>query len=209
MAVICPAILSDSSGDYADQINKVKSFASRIQIDLMDGDFVQTTSIPLESVWWPEHMIADLHLMYRRPMDYLETILRLRPDLVIVHAEAEMHHMHFAAELHKNAIKAGLAILADTPVANIEQISHSFDHILIFSGHLGHFGGQADLGLLEKVKQIKAIHPDAEIGWDGGVNDQNARALAEGGVDVLNAGGFIQKAADPEAAYRQLVKTLA
>jgi ribulose-phosphate 3-epimerase len=209
MAVICPAILSDLSSDYTDQINKVKSFASRIQVDLMDGDFVETTSIPLENVWWPEHMIADLHLMYRRPMDYLETILRLRPDLVIVHAEAEIHHMHFAAELHKNAIKAGLAILADTPVANIEQISHSFDHILIFSGHLGHFGGQADLGLLEKVKQIKAIHPDAEIGWDGGVNDQNARALADGGVDVLNAGGFIQKAEDPAAAYEKLVQTLA
>jgi pentose-5-phosphate-3-epimerase len=116
MAIICPAILSDSTADYKDQINKVKSFASRIQVDLMDGDFVDTTSIPLENVWWPDHMIADLHLMYRRPMDHLQTILRLRPDLVIVHAEAEAHHMHFAAELHKNAIKAGLAILADTPV---------------------------------------------------------------------------------------------
>jgi ribulose-phosphate 3-epimerase len=59
------------------------------------------------------------------------------------------------------------------------------------------------------VKQIKAIHPDVEIGWDGGVNDKNARSLADGGVDVLNAGGFIQKAEDPETAYQQLVKALA
>ena len=111
-------------------------------------------------------------------------------------------------QLHKAGIKSGLAILPETPVENIEQIMHSFDHLLIFSGNLGHFGGTADLSLLDKVRRIKEHHPEVEIGWDGGVNAENARALVEGGVDVLNTGGYVNTAQDPRAAYKTLVDCL-
>jgi pentose-5-phosphate-3-epimerase len=47
-----------------------------------------------------------------------------------------------------------------------------------------------------------------EIGWDGGINNQNAHVLAAGGVDVLNTGGFIQHASDAEHAYRTLQQTV-
>jgi ribulose-phosphate 3-epimerase len=125
--------------------------------------------------------------------------------MVVIHNEATVHHMHFAAELHKEDIKVGLALLHDTPVKYIDQIMHSFDHILVFSGNLGYHGGEADLGLLEKVKYIREHHADAEIGWDGGINDQNAKQLVDAGVDVLNVGGFVQKSDDPANAYATLV----
>ena len=65
-------------------------------------------------------------------------------------------------------------------------------------------GGQANLALLDRVRQAKKWKPSVEVGWDGGVNDHNIRQLADGGVDVLNVGGFIQKAAEPLAAYAKL-----
>jgi ribulose-phosphate 3-epimerase len=204
MAVICPTITAFDPHEYRAQMERIAPFASRVHIDLMDGDFAPSKSPPLEHVWWPKHLVADIHLMYRRPMDYLETLIKLKPHLVVVHNEADVHHMHFAAELHKHDIKTGLAILQDTPVEYAFQIMHSFDHVLIFSGHLGYHGGKTDLGLLDKVKKVRAHHPDAEIAWDGGINDENARALVEGGVDVLNTGGFIQKSDDPESAYAKL-----
>jgi len=128
--------------------------------------------------------------------------------MVIIHVETMIHHMHFAAELHARRMKAGLAILPETPVSNIEQILHSFDHLLIFSGDLGYFGGKANLDLAVKARQAKEHHPDLEVGWDGGVNDKNAHLLAEAGVDVLNAGGFIQKSNDPRRAYETLIEAL-
>ncbi len=132
----------------------------------------------------------------------------MQPHMVIIHVESMFHHMHFAAELHKEGILAGLAILPSTPITNIEQILNSFDHLLIFSGHLGHFGGQADLALLNKVQEAKVHHPDLEFGWDGGVNSENAKQLANGGIHVLNSGGAIQKADNPEMAYKTLVETV-
>lgn len=128
--------------------------------------------------------------------------------MVIVHNEASVHHMHFAGELHKEGILTGLALLQATPVHYCEQIMHSFDHILVFSGHLGHHGGDANFDLLGKVAEIRHHHPEVEIGWDGGINLDNARQLVAAGVEVLNVGGYIQKDNDPGAAYAKLKATL-
>ena len=124
--------------------------------------------------------------------------------MVVIHNEATVHHMEFAARLHDAGIEAGLAILQDTPVDYAAQIMHSFDQLLIFSGDLGHHGGVADLNLLAKVKEVREHHPEVEIAWDGGINDQNAAKLIEAGVDVLNVGGYIMNAEDPAAAYAKL-----
>jgi ribulose-phosphate 3-epimerase len=204
MAIICPTVTAYDPHEFRAQMDRIEPFAKRVHIDLMDGDFAPTQSPPLHQVWWPHHLQADLHLMYRRPMDYLAELVKLKPRLVIVHNEAEVHHMHFAAELHAHGIDTGLALLADTPVEHAMQIMHSFDHVLIFSGHLGYHGGTADLGLLDKVRAVREHHPDVGIGWDGGINADNARALVEAGVDVLNVGGFIQASSDPANAYAKL-----
>jgi pentose-5-phosphate-3-epimerase len=128
-AIICPTITAYDSAEYKRQVEQVKSFAPRIHIDLMDGEFAH-------------------------------------------------------------------------------QIMHSFDHVLVFSGNLGHHGGEADLGLLDKVRSIREHHPEVEIGWDGGINDQNAKQLIDAGVDVLNVGGFIQKADNPKAAYDKILQSV-
>jgi pentose-5-phosphate-3-epimerase len=76
---------------------------------------------------------------------------------------------------------------------------------LIFSGNLGYQGGSvADMQLLEKVDLLKKHKPNLEIGWDGGVNDQNVAELVLADVDVLNVGGFLQTSANPVATYHAL-----
>lgn len=205
MAVICPTVTAMDAVEYSEQMYRVAPLASRIQIDLMDEKFAGSKSqVTLDDVWWPTGIEADIHLMYADPFESLEKLILLKPSLAIIHVETMVHHMHFAAELHKEGIKAGLAVLQATPISNIEQILHSFDHLLLFSGNLGHFGGDADLQIAEKAKQAKLHHPELEIGWDGGINDQNVRYLAGHGIDVLNVGGFIHKAQDPQESFRIL-----
>jgi len=203
MAMICPTITAYDSHEYRAQMEQIAPFAKRVHIDLMDGEFAPTKSLSLAQSWWPHELIADIHLMYQNPTEYIDELIRLKPHMVIIHNEAHVHHMDFAAQLHKEGIKTGLAILRDTPVEYAYQIMHSFDHVLVFSGKLGYHGGEADLGLLDKVHKIRNHHPEVEIGWDGGINDQNAKQLVEAGVDVLNVGGFIQKSKDPRSAFEK------
>lgn len=204
MAVICPTVTAFDPHEYRAQMERLEPFAKRIHIDLMDGEFAPTKSPDLNTIWWPPELVADIHLMYQRPAEYLEQLIALKPNLVVIHFEAEVRHAEFAAKLHKHDIKAGLAVLADTSVEIASQAMASFDHVLVFSGNLGHHGGQADLSLLSKAREIREQYPEAEIAWDGGINDQNAKQLIGGGIDVLNTGGFIQNAEDPLQMFELL-----
>lgn len=204
MSIICPTITATDEYDYNEQIKVVRSYADRIHIDLMDGDLAPSVSPDLNHVWWPHNLIADIHLMYRNPMEYIDQLIKLRPHMVIIHNEASVHHMDFAARLHAADIKAGLAIVQDTPVEWAYQIMHSFDHVLVFSGNLGYQGGTADLGCIDKVIKIRQHHPEVEIGWDGGINDTNVHQLADAGVNVLNVGGFLRNAANPHQSFTEL-----
>ncbi len=208
MAVVCPTVTAYDSHEYREQMERVEPFAKRVHIDLMDGHFAPTKSPDLRNTWWPDGVTADIHLMYQRPLPHLPELIKLRPSLVIIHAEAEVDHRAFAAGLHRVGIRAGLALLRDTPADSVKSIVKSFDHLLIFSGHLGYHGGAADLKLLDKVKELRELNPHAEIGWDGGITDHNAKQLAGAGVDVLNVGGFVQQAEDSSGAYAKLKTVL-
>lgn len=206
MAVsICPTVTTDDPSVYKLQIEQTVSYAHRIHIDLSDGIFTRNKLMEIEDVWWPGGVRADLHVMYQRPFDHVEALTALRPQLIIVHAEAEGDFLSFAAECHKYGIEVGVALLPETSVEVIESALEQIEHVLIFSGNLGHFGGHADLQLLDKARRLKELKPRLELGWDGGVNDQNARALAEGGIDVLNAGGYLHGAKAPADAYATLL----
>jgi ribulose-phosphate 3-epimerase len=201
MPVICPSILATTKGEYHQQIEKIAHFAQRIQIDLTDGIFAKNETIAPEDAWWPVGIQADFHLMYQNPHHALDVILEHKPNLVIVHAEAKGDFMAIAKRLRDLGVKAGVALLASTSVNHIVPALGAIDHVLVFSGSLGQYGGHANLDLLSKVNFIKQHKPDIEVGWDGGINEQNISNLAFGGVDVFNVGGYIQNSSNPQRAF--------
>ncbi len=203
-ATICPTVLAGTPEEYRHQVNRIAQFATRIHIDLADGQFAPTKTIPIDQAWWPGGVRADLHVMYQKPFEHYKVFLSLAPQMVIVHAESDGNFVPFAELMHRHGIEVGVALKPKTPVELIRPALEWIDYVLVFSGDLGHFGGQADLALLDKVKLLRQLKPQLEIGWDGGINNVNAKALAAGGVDVLNVGGFIQHAADPRMAYGML-----
>lgn len=204
MAVISPSITAETPDQYRQQIEKVALFLERVHLDFADGRFTPRKLLPLTDAWWPHSVTADIHLMYRQPLYHLPQVVHLRPHLAIVHAEAQGSFGEIARILRQARIKVGVALLQGTPVERIQPALDLIDHVLVFSGHLGHFGGEADLGLLQKVTRLKSLKPTLEVGWDGGINARNAARLVAGGVDVLCVGGHLQSAKDPRAAYATL-----
>lgn len=204
MTVICPTVLGQDAHDYRQQVERVAPFAERIQIDVADGRFASNKTVGLNQLWWPTTVQADLHIMYMEPFKHLKALIKLKPQLVIVHAEAKGKFMELAEALHQADIKVGLALLQQTNVDAVLPVLPILDHLLIFAGTLGHFGGHANLRMLDKVKAVKRLRADLEVGWDGGITDLNITQIKRGGVDVLNIGGFIQHAGDPAAAYATL-----
>lgn len=204
MAIICPTVLAETPDAFAEQLAKVFPLSKRVQIDLADGDFAPNKTIPPTRVYIPDGLEADIHLMYRYPVKEVVDLISLKPRMVIMHVEAEGDMHYDMLEFQNVGIKAGLALLPESEPEYFEKLIQQADHVLIFGGTLGAFGGSADLTQLEKVQKIKQINPKLEIGWDGGANADNVLQIANAGVDVVNVGGAIQRAPDAAAAYAAL-----
>ena len=209
MTTICPTITASEPHDYRSQVEAIEPFATRWHIDVADGILAPRQLIGLDKLWWPGNVQVDLHVMYKNPFEHLELFVVQHPRLVILHAEADGDFDMMADTLHRHGIEVGVALLPKTPAELLHNSLEKIDHVLLFSGNLGYQGGStADLSLLSKAQELRTRKPTLEIGWDGGVSDQNAAALAAGGVDVLDVGGFIHHAPDPAAAYLQLQAAL-
>lgn len=207
MSIICPTITAQNTHQYRDQVERVESFARIIHVDIMDGVFVKTQSPGIAQIWWPKNLQAHLHLMVENPLHILQHAIDLNPEMIIVHAEADMSEViEVLMRLKHTKIKSGLAILSDTdPDADdVFGMLSMADHALVFSGHLGYQGGKANMDDLAKVKKIHQNFPDITIGWDGGINDKNIAKLKKAGVDYFNVGGYIQKSENPTERFNQL-----
>lgn len=208
MSVVAPALLAETPDDYKVMVERIHTFAQRVHIDICDGEFAPTFTIGAAQAWWPESWTVDIHAMVARPSDHLETLISLKPSTIIFHAEASEDIVPVLTHVKKFGIKAGVALLKPTVPATVAKAIETADHVMIFSGELGKYGGTASLMQLEKVRLIRAIRQDIEIGWDGGVTIENAYSLAQGGIDVLNVGGTLAQAEDPAATYQTLVNEI-
>lgn len=204
MSVLAPAILAENPTAYKDQVERITGFAERVHIDLTDGEFAPSFTIGIQDLWAPEGWMVDIHLMANDITQFIPQLVALRPNMIVVHAEAQSDVLAALGQIKQAGIKAGLALLRSTVPRTVEALILEAEHVLIFSGELGRMGGTASLMQLEKIRLIKAINSNVEIGWDGGVMIDNAYSLVQGGVDVLNVGAAIQKAGDPQAAFMKL-----
>ena len=209
MSVIAPSITAFSPAEYKEQVDRITGFAERVHIDITDGEFAPTFTVGISDLWVPAGWSVSLHVMAYDLENFVPKLIALKPNMIIIHAEARGDISAYLRLIKQAGIKAGLALLRPTVPSSVAPLIQEAEHVLIFSGELGRFGGTASLMQLEKIRLIKAINPNVEIGWDGGVTVDNAYSLVQGGVDVLAVGGAIHKASDPHASFSRLQQEIA
>ncbi len=206
MSIICPTITATSLAQFNNQIAVVSQFAKRLHLDIADDIFAPKL-LDVKKIWLPK-VTTDIHVMYETPGPIIKQLVSLKPHLIIVHYESEMNISEIADVVKSNGIRLGIAVLQQTNVSLLKQFRDVLDHVLIFSGNLGFFGGHADMELVSKASMVKELNSNIEVGWDGGINLSNAKILSDNKVDVLNVGGYIHKSKNPLQAYDALCKSL-
>ena len=204
LITIAPTILTNDPNRYKTLVEAYHPFAKRAQIDISDGTLAAQRTVPLTSVWWPKNWLTDIHMMVTQPSLYLNALIKLRPHLVIFHSEVQENLLPVFEQLHHAGIKTGLAIMKPTYPGTVRNLIEAADHAMIFSGTLGVNGGTADLLQIEKIRIVKKIKREIEIGWDGGVNIGNIRTIAQGGATVIDVGSAIANDPNPADAYAKL-----
>lgn len=209
MSIITPTITTADKHEYRAQMELIARFSEGVHVDFADGVFAPSELLSIDHAWRSDDLVTHIHVMYQDPMSVIDDIIALEADLVILHIESD--NVKEALEtLRENGTRTGVALLAESSINDIEEagLEGLFDHVLVFGGHLGFQGGKADLSHLEKVQLLKERYDDIEIGWDGGVNDQNVEQISQAGVDVINVGGYIKNAEKPQIAFENLVSIL-
>jgi ribulose-phosphate 3-epimerase len=204
MALIVPTITTADVNEYKALVYKYHTFTNRIHIDVSSGELSPNQTLPETSIAWPKDWTVSVHMMVAQPSAHLAALLKLQPALVIFQAEVQEDLTPTLANLKQAGIKAGIVLQKTTYPGAVRPYIEAADHVLIFSGDLGKQGGTADLLQLEKAHIIQGIKKGIEIGWDGGANLTNVRAIAEAGISIINVGHAISGANDSAAAFTAL-----
>ncbi|WP_405395632.1 ribulose-phosphate 3-epimerase [Maribacter sp. Asnod2-G09] len=211
-ASIAPSLLAADFGNLQRDVEMVNaSEAEYHHIDVMDGVFVPNISYGMPVVKAIQKHATkplDVHLMIVDPDRYLEEFANLGAHILTVHYEACTHLHRTIQAIKALGMKAGVALNPHTNVMLLEDIIQDIDVVLIMSVNPG-FGGQSFIeNTYDKIKATKALitrkKSSALIEVDGGVTTANSKKLIEAGADILVAGSFVFKSADPIKSIKEL-----
>ena len=212
--LIAPSILAADFANLQSDIEMINnSEADWFHIDIMDGVFVPNISFGmpvLEAITKHAKKTIDVHLMIVDPDRYIKTFAALGSHILTVHFEA-CNHLHRTLQAIKaEGMKAGVALNPHTNIDLLEDVINDIDMVCIMSVNPG-FGGQSFIeNTYSKIERLKALinrkNASTLIEIDGGVTDKNAAQLVKAGADVLVAGNFVFKAANPTQTISELKK---
>ena len=205
--LIAPSILSADFGHLQDEVDSVEKYADWLQVDVMDGHFVENLSFGAPVVKGIKtNLLLDIHLMVENPEDRIEEFLELNVGQITFHAEVTDHEARVAmvAAIRDGGARAGIAINPNTPLSEVEEILSDIDVLLVMSVHPG-FSGQSFIAdVLRKVEQARQQYPELMIQMDGGIDKETAVDCRRAGANNLVAGSFIFKSENREAAIASL-----
>lgn len=209
---IAPSLLAADFARLADALSIAEEGgADLIHVDVMDGHFVPNLTIGppvVRSLRAATRLALDVHLMIDTPERSLAEYLDAGADWISVHVEATSHLQRCLSEIRKAGARAGAVLNPATPPGALAACWNDLDYAVVMSVNPG-WGGQPFLpGSIEKIRRLRAEASEAGVRLmvevDGGVDANNAGALAAAGAEILVAGTAIYGAGDPAGAIGQL-----
>lgn len=210
--IVAPSLLAANFLQLESEARMLnESEADWFHLDVMDGRFVNNISygIPvIQQLRKTTKKLFDVHLMIEEPEKYTEAFAKAGADILTVHLEACRHLHRNIQQIKELGMIAGVAINPHTPVQLLQDVLQDIDLVLIMSVNPG-FGGQQFIPhTYQKITSLRhridQLGLNVKIEIDGGVDQSNAKALAEAGANVLVAGSAVFHASDPKKVIADL-----
>lgn len=213
--IVSPSLLSADFLHLDREIEMInRSDAQWLHFDVMDGHFVPNISYGFPIMQAVSKVLKkklDVHFMITNPENYVKQTAAVGATIMNIHYEVFNNIYSLKQciqDIRAEGMKVGVTINPDTPVSVLSFIINEVDMVLIMGVFPG-FGGQKFIpATIDRVKEtkelIKSHGASALIEVDGGVNGNNAKALADAGADILVSGNYIFKSPNPEVTITEL-----
>ncbi len=208
MKQIVPAILTSSREEFHLMLDTTASFCAHVQVDIMDGNFVASTSIrsnDLSSL--SAKVYTEVHLMVCDPLEWIEPCRKFGAQHIIFHVEISQNISDVIRAVRDQGLKVGLAINPGTPLETLTPYADAVDSVLFMSVIPGFYGAPFVPEVLEKIKLFQRKHK-LSLGIDGGVKLSNVKEVSASGVDYICVGSAILKDKHPAKAYSSFTALL-
>ena len=184
----------------------MEQFADIIQIDVMDGNLVPSTSIGIDDVASvTTSTFAEAHLMVENPLEWLDAFEKFGAKRILIHYEIKDKNFdEIFSEIRRRNLQLGLVVNPDTEIEEFEHLLDKVDQVLFMSVYPGFYGAAFVPKVMDKIKLFKQKFPNMPTAIDGGVSKTNIKQLADLGLNILCVGSAIGKADDPKAAWEEL-----
>lgn len=206
--------------EIGEKAEKVFQFVDTIQLDIMDGQFVDDKTWPFFDkdkqsarelmdgeirLPFADKVKYEFDLMVRTPESDLKKYVKLGANRLIVHANSIDNKELFLEEIERLGIEWGIAFLTTDNLAEVKDLIMKANFVQLMGiENIGYQGQPFDPRVLDQARHVREIKPDAIISIDGGVNLDTARELASVGVNRLVSGSTVFSANAPEVAIEDL-----
>ena len=212
-----PSIYAADFARLGDQVRHLLNAGARVfHFDVGDGHFVEPITIGpvvLRSIAPMIHQaggVIDVHLMVTNPEHHFEQVKAAGGDSVTFHVEACEEPWSAIALARSQDLAVGVAFKPETSVEDAVGASLGADLVLCMSIHPGYSGQAFMPEALPRIRELRSqLHERVVVQVDGGIAQENVRAVHEAGADAIVAGTAVFGYEDLARAYHRLVRALA
>jgi ribulose-phosphate 3-epimerase len=207
-----PSLYAADFMRLGEQIEILLAAGTRIfHFDVGDAHFVPPVTVGpvvLRSIAPAIHSaggIVDCHLMVDDPSHHFAEIASSGGDSVTFHVEATGDPGGVAAAARQHGLAVGVAFNPETSPEEAAAFAREAraEIVLCMSIHPGYSGQSFMSEALGRVATLSDL-VDVPIQVDGGVGEENVRAVRGAGARLVVAGSAIFADPDPAAAYARI-----
>lgn len=188
--IIIPALIVHDKQDLERQLSLVSPSFSCIQLDIMDGIFVEnkTGITPKDIATTSSKDLIELHLMIAHPNRDCSAWFETKAKRFIFHIEAVDDPCEIIQKAKRARKEIGFALNPQTPLQTVLPYLQKLDVILCMTVKPGKSGQKFQQSALSKITELRRLWPEGNIEVDGGVTSETAKLALEAGANYLVTG---------------------